>query len=77
MEKHRIELTNEEYDRLNSIYPESIGSGLIGKRAQEIVKIYFQRVHPQCVFEIPNSGADLRVVLCDGSPPLLIRARRP
>ena len=40
MERHPVELTGDEYERLNSTYPESEGSGLIGKRAEEIVKIY-------------------------------------
>ena len=31
MEPHRVELTSVEYEKLNSMYPESKGSNLIGK----------------------------------------------
>ena len=43
MELHPIELTTSEYEKLNEMYPESEGSSLIGKRAEEIVKIYFRK----------------------------------
>lgn len=68
MEHYKIELTNEEYERLNSAYPKSNGSGLIGSRAEEIVRIYFRRTDHQCTFAKAPSGADLQVVPSDGSP---------
>lgn len=68
MEHCKIELTNEEYKRLNSEYPESNGSGLIGSRAEEIVRIYFRRMDPRCRFANAPSGIDLQVILSDGSP---------
>ncbi|MBM4305957.1 MAG: hypothetical protein FJ123_04380 [Deltaproteobacteria bacterium] len=68
MEHYRVELTNEEYEKLNSEYPESNGSGLIGKRAEEIVRIHFRRIHPKCTFANAPSGADLQVVVSDESP---------
>ena len=57
------------------MYPESNGSGLIGKRAQEIVKIHLRRHYPDCAFQAPDTGADLKVVLSDGSQPLLIEVK--
>ena len=75
MEDHRVQLTAEEFDRLNSLYPASDGSALIGKRAEEIVKIHFRRRDPQCVFGVPDTGADLKVALSDGSAPLLIEVK--
>jgi hypothetical protein len=68
MEHYKIEFTNEEYERLNSEYPKSNGSGLIGSRAKEIVRIYFRRMDPQCTFVNAPSGVDLQVVPSDGSP---------
>jgi len=75
MEDHRVELTTEEYERLNAVYPEGNGSGLIGKRAEEIVRIHIQRDSPGCTFQVPDTGADLKVVFCDGSEPLLIEVK--
>lgn len=64
MELRHLELTRDGYERLNSKYPEGNGSSLIGKRAEEIVKIYFQRKDPRCQFaETPPKGADLQVAL--------------
>ena len=75
MDTNLITLTTEEYERLNSLYPDSAGSGLIGKRAEEIVKIYFQRTSPGCTFAAPDAGADLTVLFCDGSSPSLIEVK--
>jgi len=74
-ENHRVQLTVEEFARLNSLYPASEGSALIGKRAEEIVRVHFRRQDPKCVFEVPDAGADLKVVLSDGSEPLLIEVK--
>ncbi len=74
MEHYQIELTNSEFEQLNAQYPESDGSGLIGKRAEEIVKIHFIRRDPRCSFESPDLGADLKVVL-PGAEPLLVEVK--
>ena len=75
MEHHRLELTNTEHDRLNSKYPESKGSGLIGKRAVEIAKIYFRRKDPRCQFGTAAKGADLHVILSNGAPAIDIEVK--
>jgi hypothetical protein len=75
VEDHRVVLTAEEYDRLEALHPQGDGSGLIGKRAEAIVRIHMQRQNPGCIFQSPDTGADLKVVLCDGSQPLLIEVK--
>jgi hypothetical protein len=76
MELHHLELTSVEYEKLNSKYPESEGSGLIGKRAEEIVKIYFRKGDPQCQFpNPPPKGADLHVVFSGDAPSILIEVK--
>jgi hypothetical protein len=75
MDNYRIELTIEEFGRLNSLYPASESSALIGKRAEEIVKIHFRRRDPHCAFEVPGTGPDLKVALSDGSEPILIEVK--
>jgi hypothetical protein len=75
MEEHLVRLSAEEFGRLNSLYPASDGSARIGKRAEAVVKIHLRRRDPQCAFEIPNSGADLKVVLSDCAEPLLIEIK--
>src|ERR1017187_9531110 len=75
MECHPVELTQDEYERLNSVYPKSEGSGLIGKRAEEIVKIYFRKKDTQCQFAKPPKGADLHVVLSGESPSVVIEVK--
>lgn len=75
MEKHLVELTLEEFGQLNETYPASAGSGLIGRRAEEIVRIHLRRCHPTCEFQSPDSGADMKVVQCAGSPALLIEIK--
>jgi hypothetical protein len=63
VQTYRVELTSEEYGRLNAEYPRSDSNSRIGKRAEEIVKIFFRRRNPRCAFEVPRSGADLKVVI--------------
>jgi len=75
MDHFRIELTTDEFERLNSEYPESNGSGLIGKRAEELVKIHFRKKHPQCIFTDAPSGADLHVIFSNGVPPQSIEIK--
>lgn len=66
MQKYKVALTDAEYEDLNGRYPESDGSGLIGQRAEEIVKIHLRRQHPGCKLSRGSDGADLHVVSCDG-----------
>jgi hypothetical protein len=68
VEVHRLELTDDEYKGLSSDYPENGASNLIGKRAEEIVKIYFRKKDAQCKFARPQKGADLHVVLSGKAP---------
>src|SRR5437899_11836056 len=75
MEDYRVKLTVDESASLNTLYPASQGIALIGKRAEEIVRIHFRRRDPQCVFEVPDTGADLKVVLSDGAELLLIEVK--
>lgn len=63
MHSFRVKLNLEEFQQLNGRFPPSRGSGDIGKRAVEIVKIHFRRSHPGCTFIAPQRGADLAVVL--------------
>jgi len=75
METYRLELTRDEYESLNSKYPEGEGSSVIGKRAEEIVKIYFLKKDPKCQFAQPPKGADLLVVSSDGTRSLTIEVK--
>lgn len=75
METHRVELTADEHRRLNAQFPESAGSGLIGRRAEQLVRILLQRLHPECEFRPPDSGADVKVVPSPGKPALLIEIK--
>src|SRR5258708_7561989 len=58
----RVKLTIEQYSELNRSFPLSKGSGDIGKRAVEIVKIHWKDIDPGCRFANPPKGADLAVV---------------
>jgi hypothetical protein len=42
MEHHRLDLTDAEYNDLNSRYPKTTASGIIGKRAEEIILTHGQ-----------------------------------
>jgi hypothetical protein len=72
---YRVPLTPQDLGRLNAVSPKSDGSGPIGRRAEEIVKIHFRRKHPRCVLSKPSSGADLKVVLSKSSEPLFIEIK--
>ena len=56
-----IEITDDEYRTLNTAFPESMQSAKVGERAIELVKIYFRKKYPGCVFATPQRGADLKV----------------
>jgi hypothetical protein len=61
MDSFRVKLAPEQLLELNRQFPPSRGSGDIGKRAVEIVKMYFRSAYPNCTFTSPQSGADLAV----------------
>ena len=63
MESFRVELSPAEFQALNDSFPASAGSGDIGKRAIEIVKLHFQRVHVGCSFGSPQSGSDMALIV--------------
>jgi len=75
MDTYRVELTAAEFSRLNSLWPKSTGSGDIGKRAEQVVRIHFVRRTPGCTFEVPSNGADLKVIFADGKPPLFVEIK--
>jgi len=62
VEEEIFELSDLEYEQLNSKYPHGKGSGLIGFRSEEIIKLYFRRKYPDCKFSKPKNGADLEVI---------------
>lgn len=57
-----IDLTEDEYQTLNSKFPRSMQSAKVGERAIELVRIYFKKKYPNCSFVTPQSGADLLVL---------------
>ena len=63
MESFRAQLTVEELLDLNQRFPPSRGSSDIGKRAVEIMKLHFRRLHPGCSFVSPHPGADLALLV--------------
>lgn len=73
METIEIKLTEQEFSRLNSIYPATVKSSTVGKRAEELVKFYFRSIDPKCKFTEPNDGADLLVELKNESVKLEIK----
>ena len=70
MGSFRVELNPAEFAELNRRFPPSRGSGDIGKRAVEIIKIHFRARDPGCKFVDPPRGADLAVVLEAARPEL-------
>ncbi len=73
MEFIEIKLTEQEFSRLNSIYPATVKSSTVGKRAEELVKFYFRSIDPECKFTEPNDGADLLVERKNGNVKLEIK----
>lgn len=67
--KHEMfELSESDFSHLNSNFPPGRGSGLIGARSTEIVKIYFKSKNTNCKFRDPRNGADLEVILKGQEP---------
>ncbi len=61
MESIAVKLTSSQFSKLNSLFNQSGKSADVGKRAVEIVKIYFMSKNPRCTFPVPPSGVDLVV----------------
>jgi len=70
-----VRLSAREKKWLDSKYPPGKGSGLIGKRSEEIVKIYFSRMDPNCKFSAPKNGADLEVVFSTGESSSIVEIK--
>lgn len=75
MQQHVVNLTDEQFSELNTTFPQGNGSGLIGARAEKIVKIYFRGLDPLCQFVLPLKGADLGVKLSESDQPLSIEVK--
>ena len=75
MEALRVDLDDEELRALDAKFPQSLASAVIGKRAEEIVKIYFRRTDPKCKFSRPHNGADLEVQFLDGQNRLVLEIK--
>ena len=56
-----INLTEQEFQRLNALYPPTAKSSNVGGRSVELVQFYFRTIDPQCQFRVPNDGTDLVV----------------
>jgi len=61
MDTIEIDLIEQEFTRLNELYPPTVKSATVGKRAEELVKYYFRCIHPDSRFTDPKDGADLLV----------------
>lgn len=68
MNQVKVNLSNEEYEKLEAQFPRGEGSALIGNRAKEIVKLHFRCEDPTCRFVPPELGADLKVVFSTDRP---------
>lgn len=66
MDYEAIQLSDEELDLLDELFPEGNSSGVIGKRAEKIVELYLRRLEPDCEIEYPSSGADLLIRSSNG-----------
>jgi len=75
MEALRVDLDDEELRVLDAKFPQSLASGVIGKRAVEIVKIHLRRVDPKCNFSRPRNGADLEVLFSNGQNRLVLEIK--
>ncbi len=71
MEREIFEISDSELNELNSKFPPGKGSGLIGARSTEIIKLYFRSKSATCQFSEPRNGADLEVRFPDSISLLL------
>lgn len=75
MEQELFELSDLEFEQLNTEYPRGKGSGQIGKRSEAIIKYYFRRNYLGCEFRNPSNGADLEVVFSPDRPSLFLEVK--
>lgn len=73
MEDIPFRLTDSEKRRLDRSYANTGKSAAIGKRAVEIVRLYFQKTHRGCTFIEPTKGADLHPVWSSGEAELEVK----
>lgn len=73
MQDFEIILDEKEFNRLNSLYPQTGKSSDVGKRAEELILYYFRQLHPECQFSYPKDGADLLVTWTGGSEKIEIK----
>lgn len=57
-----IDLDEDEFRRLNALYPPSEKSSNVGKRSVELVQYYFRKLDPSCQFRVLKKGVDLEIV---------------
>lgn len=62
METINFKLNEIQFDHLNNNFPISKKSSLIGQRAVEILKFYFEEKYSGSTFRVPNDGCDLEVL---------------
>lgn len=58
----KIELSENDLSTLNTPKSEKGKSASIGKRAEDILKIYFRKEKPGCIFEKTRDGSDLKII---------------
>ena len=73
MNELHLDLSEEEYNTLNTAFPRNMQSAKVGKRAIELVKIYFKKKYPGCSFISPQRGADLKVTHDNGTEEMEIK----
>jgi len=61
MVEDSIDLTEDEYRRLNTIFPRSMQRAKVGERAIELVRADLKKRYPCCSFAAQERGADLNV----------------
>jgi hypothetical protein len=61
MERIPLNVTEEEFLRLNQLYPPTVKSSTVGERAIELVQLHFRSKDPKCAFSTPTDGSDLEI----------------
>jgi hypothetical protein len=71
-----VDLSDDELSELDRAFPRGAGSAAIGRRALQIVRLHFRKLHPGCRFaENPPEGAALAVFLEGDSEPTVIEVK--
>lgn len=68
-----IDLTEDEYRKLNATFPRNMQSAKVGERAIELVRIYLKKKYPCCSFATPERGADLKVQHSQGTEQMEVK----